>query len=191
MTSTCAKHAGMTKYDFLVTEVQDKIAECIRLLQKYGEIDSTLTLREVYDKYFHPNVLPIEDEEIWTVLQENSVLNIFQFDSDVGSQAAKKIKPTSIMEMTDANGLMRLMTSEKGEETPMEKYIRFKNNIELWYKEMDEYGLTKEEQETLKPYFLKSHGVPPSQEQMMRMLMDENICHFTLGEANAARKIVR
>ena len=84
-----------------------------------------------------------------------SVLNIFQFDSDVGSQAAKKIKPRSIMEMADANGLMRLMTSEKGQESPMEKYIRFKSNINLWYQEMDKYGLTKEEQETLKPYFLK------------------------------------
>ena len=68
---------------FLVTEVQDKLAEAIKLLQKYNEIDSTLTLREVYDKYFHPNVLPIEDEDIWKVLQENSVLNIFQFDSEV------------------------------------------------------------------------------------------------------------
>ena len=57
------------------------------------------------------------------------------------------------------------MTSEKGQESPMEKYIRFKNNINLWYAEMDKYGLTKEEQETLKPYFFKSHGVPPSQEQ--------------------------
>lgn len=66
--------------------------------------------------------------------------------------------------MSDSNGLMRLMTAEKGEESPMDKYIRFKNNIELWYKEMDEYGLTKEEQEILKPHFLKSHGVPPSQE---------------------------
>lgn len=88
-------------------------------------------------------------------------------------------------------GLMRLMTAEKGQETPMEKYIRFKNNIDLWYKEMDDAGLTKEEQETLKPYFLTSHGVPPSQEQLMMMLMDENICGFTLAEANAARKIVR
>ena len=181
---------GMTKYDFLVTEVQDKLAETIKLLQKYNEIDSTLTLREVYDKYFHPNVLPIEDDKIWKVLQENSVLNIFQFDSDVGSQAAKKIKPRSIMEMADANGLMRLMTAEKGEETPMEKYIKFKNNIELWYAEMREYGLTEAEQEALKPYFLSSHGVPPSQEQMMKMLMDEKLCHFTLAEANAARKIV-
>ena len=182
--------AGMTKYDFLVTEVQDKLTECIRLLQKYGEIDSTLTLKQVYDKYFQPEILPIENPTIWKALQENNVLNIFQFDSDVGSQAAKKIKPSSIMEMADANGLMRLMTAEKGEETPMEKYIRFKNNINLWYREMDEFGLTKEEQQTLKPYFLKSHGVPPSQEQLMTMLMDKDICHFTLGEANAARKIV-
>lgn len=182
--------AGMTKYDFLVTEVQDKLAEAIRLLQEYNEIDKNLSLREVYDKYFHPSVLPINDKNIWKVLQENSVLNIFQFDSEVGSQAAKKIKPTNILEMADANGLMRLMTAEKGQETPMEKYVRFKNNIELWYREMDKAGLTKEEQKTLEPYFLSSHGVPPSQEQLMKMLMDENICGFTLKEANAARKIV-
>ena len=181
---------GMTKYDFLVTEVQDKLAEAIKMLQDYGEIESDLTLREVYDKYFHPNVLPIEDDKYWKVLQENNVLNIFQFDSDVGGQAAKKIKPTNIMEMADANGLMRLMTAEKGQETPMEKYIRFKNNINLWYKEMDSYGLTKEEQKVLEPYFKSSHGVPPSQEQLMRMLMDKDICNFTLAEANAARKIV-
>ena len=182
--------AGMTKYDFLVTEVQDKLAETIRLLQKYGEIDSNLSLREVYNQYFHPSILPIEDKDIWKVLHENSVLNIFQFDSEVGSQAAKKIKPMNILEMADANGLMRLMTSEKGQETPMEKYVRFKNNINLWYQEMDRAGLTKDEQKTLEPYFLSSHGVPPSQEQLMKMLMDENICGFTLKEANAARKIV-
>ena len=122
---------GMTKYDFLVTEVQDKLVETIRLLQKYNKIDSNLSLREVYDKYFHPEVLPLDNESIWKALRENSVLNVFQFDSDVGSQAAKKIKPTNILEMADANGLMRLMTAEKGQQTPMEKYIEFKNNIDL------------------------------------------------------------
>ena len=181
---------GMTKYDFLVTEVQDKIVETIRLLQKYNKIDSNLTLREVYNKYLHPEVLPLDDETIWKALQENSVLNIFQFDSDVGSQAAKKIKPTNIMEMADANGLMRLMTAEKGAETPMEKYIRYKNNLSLWYQEMDRAGLTKEEQTAVEPYFKQSYGVPPSQEQLMRMLMDDKICGFSLKEANAARKIV-
>ena len=181
---------GMTKYDFLVTEVQDKLVETIKLLQKYNKIDNNLSLREVYNKYFHPEVLPLDDEQVWKALKENSVLNVFQFDSDVGSQAAKKIKPTNILEMADANGLMRLMTAEKGAETPMEKYIRYKNNINLWYSEMDKAGLTEQEQKTLEPYFKSSYGVPPSQEQLMRMLMDENICGFSLKDANAARKIV-
>ena len=181
---------GMTKYDFLVTEVQDKIVETIRLLQKYNKIDSNLTLREVYNKYLHPEVLPLDNKNIWEALQNNSVLNVFQFDSDVGSQAAKKIKPTNILEMADANGLMRLMTAEKGQQTPMEKYIEYKNNIDLWYLEMCRAGLTIKEQKILEPYFKSSYGVPPSQEQLMRMLMDENICNFSLKEANAARKIV-
>ena len=181
---------GMTKYDFLVTEVQDKIAETIRLLQKYNKIDSSLSLREVYNQYLHPETIPLDNEKIWKALQNNSVLNIFQFDSAVGSQAAKKIKPTNILEMADANGLMRLMTAEKGAETPMEKYIRYKHNLSLWYQEMDQAGLTKEEQTVIEPYFKQSYGVPPSQEQLMRMLMDDKICNFSLKEANAARKIV-
>ena len=182
--------AGMTKYDFLVTEVQDKLVQCINLLQKYGKIEKELTLREVYNKYFHPRVLPLDDEEAWQNIQQVNVIDLFQFDSDVGSQAAKKIAPTDILELADANGLMRLMTAEKGAETPMEKYIRYKNHIDLWYQEMDKYGLTKEEQKVLEPHFLRSYGVPPSQEQLMTMLMDENICAFSLKDANAARKIV-
>ena len=182
--------AGMTKYDFLLTEVQDKIAQCIKFLQEYGEIEKDLTLREVYNKYLHPDILNIEDKEVWYNIQEGNILNIFQFDSDIGSQAAKKIRPSNILELSDANGLMRLMTSEKGAETPMEKYIRFKNNIQLWYDEMKRNGLTEEEIKVVEPYFKDSYGVPPSQEQLMRMLMDENICGFSLKDANAARKIV-
>lgn len=185
-----AEAAGMTKYDFLLTEVQDKIAQCIKFLQEEEEIESNLTLREVYDKYFHPDVLNIEDPEVWDNIQNGKILNIFQFDSDVGSQAAKKIRPSNMWELSDANGLMRLMTAEKGAETPMEKYIRFKNNLQLWYDEMRVAGLTKEEMNVLEPYFKSSYGVPPSQEQLMKMLMDPNICGFTLKDANAARKIV-
>lgn len=99
------------------------------------------------------------------------------------------IRPQNVLEMADANGLMRLM-GEDGEERPMDKYVRFKKNINLWYKEMTDFGLTKEEQATLEPYFKSSYGVPPSQEQLMKMLMDKDICGFTLGEANMARKIV-
>ena len=185
-----AEYLGFVKYDFLVTEVQDKIVQAIRFLQQDDQIEWDLTLREVYDKYFHPAIIPLDRQDVWKNIQDGKILNVFQFDSDVGSQAAKKIKPQTILELTDANGLMRLMTSEQGQEQPMEKYIRFKNNLNLWYREMENAGLGPREQKTLEKYFKQSYGVPPSQEQMMMMLMDPDICGFTLAEANAARKIV-
>lgn len=183
--------AGLTKLDILVTEIQDKLAQAIKFIQKYEHIDEDLSLREWYNKNLHPDILPIEDEKLWEKIQNVEILDLFQLDSDIGRQGAKKVKPRSIYELSDTNGLIRLMTSEKGQETPLDKYVRFKNNINLWYQEMDKYGLTKEEQETLKPYYLPSHGVPPSQEQMMLYLMDPKICGFTLAESNAARKVVR
>lgn len=182
--------AGSVKYDFLLTSVQDIIIQTIKFLQEDNLVEKDLSLREIYNKYLHPSVLPQNDKKMWDALANNEVLSCFQFDSDVGATAAKKIKPTSPFEMSDANSLMRLMASEKGAETPLDKYVRFKNNISLWYDEMDRAGLTKAEQKILEPYFLPSYGVPPSQEQMMQILMDENICNFTLAEANAARKIV-
>ena len=185
-----AEAMGNTKYDFLVTEVQDKITEALLMIQKEGLIDQILSLREIYDKYLHPDVLPIEDEETWENIRGDRVLNVFQFDSDIGRQGIKKVQPKTILELSDTNGLIRLMTAEKGEETPLDKYVRFKNNLQLWYQEMGRAGLTEIEQKVLEKYFKQSFGVPPSQEQMMWMLMDENICGFTLKEANAARKIV-
>ena len=182
--------AGSVKYDFLLTSVQDIIIETIELLKEDGKIEKDLSLREIYDKYLHPEVLPVDDDKMWDALANGSVINCFQFDSAVGSQAAKKIKPHSPMEMADANGLMRLMTAEKGAETPLDKYVRFKNNISLWYDEMRQAGLSEKEIKVIEPYFKSSYGVPPSQEQLMMMLMDENICGFTLAEANSARKVV-
>lgn len=158
-------------------------------MQADGVIEQDLSLRQIYNKYLHPQVLPLDKKEIWEALCDGSVLNTFQFDSDIGAQAVKKTQPHSIQEMTDCNGLMRLMTGDGGE-NPIDKYVRFKKNISLWYKEMTDAGLTKAEQQTLEPYFKESYGVPPSQEQMMWILMDKDICNFSLAEANTARKIV-
>ena len=55
---------------------------------------------------------------------------------------------------------------------------------------MDNFGLTQKEQHIIEPYFKPSYGVPPSQEQLMKMLMDPQICGFSLADANAARKVV-
>ena len=181
--------ASMVKYDFLVTEIEDKLCQTIKFLQEDGQIEKDLTLREVYDKYFHPDVLPIEDEETWLNIRGGRVLNLFQFDSMSGSQGIKKVQPQNIQELADTNGLIRLMAGE-GQELPMDKYVRFKKNLHLWYDEMRQYGLTKEQQTVLEPYFKPFYGVPISQEVLMRMVMDEKTCGFSLKEANELRKVL-
>lgn len=158
------EYTGAVKYDFLLTDVQDIIIQTINFLQQDKVIEPDLSLREVYNKYLHPSVLPQDDEKMWDALAQGKVLSCFQFDSPVGAQAAKKIRPRSPQELADANGLMRLMVPEGETESPLDKYVRFKNNINLWYKEMQDEGLTPEEQNVLEPYFKPSYGVPPSQE---------------------------
>ena len=69
-----------------------------------------MSLREAYNKYLHPSVLPIHDEKIWDAIDNNRVIDLFQFDSDVGSQAAKKIKPRTMQELADSNGSTLALT---------------------------------------------------------------------------------
>lgn len=82
------------------------------------------------------------------------------------------------------------MTAEKGEETPMDKYIRFKKNPQDWIAEMKKEGLTSSEMEVFKKHIGDTYGVGISQEQLMRALMDPEICNFSLKDANGARKII-
>lgn len=91
--------------------------------------------------------------------------------------------------MTSANSLMRLM-GEPGEERPMDRYIRLRKDISLWYDEVKQKGLSDEEIKILEPYYLPNFGVPATQEDLMEICMDEKIAHFSLKEANGARKVV-
>lgn len=81
------------------------------------------------------------------------------------------------------------MATEKGGETPTERYKRMMNNMELWYQEMNEWKLTPHEQSVLEKYYLSTYATPSQQEDMMQILMDKEVCDFTLAEANDARKI--
>lgn len=179
---------GMTKYDFLVTEVSDKIIECIKLLVKYKEIEKD-SLRNIYNKYLHPQVINIKDQKIWNALGAGTVLDCFQFSTDVGLMAAKKLKPQNPIEMTDANALMRLMAPDKGGEAPIDKYFRFKKNYpQAWYDEMRKYGVTKEEKQIISHIYEPAYGCPSIQEDLMVLLMEA--ANFSLAESNDARKIV-
>lgn len=180
---------GLTKLDALVTSVQDMLVQTLLMMQKDGILEQGLSLRELYNKYLHPDVLPLNDKDTWSTIQNASSLNLFQLDSTIGRQGAKKVRPKNMQELSDTNGLIRLM-AEDGGEPPMEKYVRFKKNPELVHKEMKKYGLTAQEEKVLNKYVGKSYGIGISQEQLMRTLMDPDICNFSLKESNKARKTI-
>lgn len=179
---------GNTKFDFLVTEICDKITNTINLLKNDGYFSDCIDLRQIYNKYLHPNTINLQDDKIWDMLASGEVVDLFQFDSPVGGQAIKTILPRNPLQMMMANALTRL-TGEKGKERPIEKYVRFKNNIQLWYNECKQWGLTEAEIKILEPYYLPVSGVPTTQEKLMLLCMEPELAHFTLAEANAARKI--
>ena len=180
-------YMGGLKLDLLTVEGIDKIRICMDLLIEHGYMEWQGSLRKTYNKFLHPDVLDYDTVEMWEKVAQNKVADLFQFDTSVGLQCAKKSKPMSIVELTAANNLMRLMSDG---EQPIDKYVRFKENPEDWIQEMREYGLTEEEMEIVKKHLGKSYGVSSSQEEMMELLMDENIGRFTIPEANKARKVV-
>lgn len=158
-------------------------------MQNDGIINNNLKLREFYNQYLHPSKINLDDQRLWEGLGNGEILDVFQFSTGVGLATAKQVKPKNPNEMTSANALMRLM-GEKGKERPLDRYCRMKEDINRWYDEVRAAGLSEEEISILEPYYLPNYGVPASQEDLMMICMDEKIAHFSLKEANAARKTV-
>ena len=182
-----AEAAGDTKYDFLVTEVSDKIIKCFELLAKDKVIED-MGLRDTYNKYIHPEIIDTTQQDIWDHLAAGDILDVFQFNSGVGLAIAKKLKPQNPLEMTAANAMMRLM-SEKGVESQQDRYARIKDSgIEVFDTEMKNRHMPEDIIEKMHKHCDKYYGCCAIQEQMMEILMD--VVGFTLGEANNARKIV-
>ena len=182
-----AEAAGDTKYDFLVTEISDKIIKCFELLVADNVIKD-LGLRELYNKYIHPEVIDTTDKRIWDHLAAGDVMDVFQFSTGVGLAVAKKLKPQNPMEMTAANAMMRLM-SEKDKESQQDRYVRIqKRGLTEFHQEMVQAGLDSDMIALMHKHCDQYWGCCAIQEQMMELLMD--VAGFSLAEANNARKIV-
>lgn len=185
-----AEAAGDTKYDFLVTEVSDKIITCFELLQQDEKIEKDLSLRQIYNKYIHPEIMETKDQRLWDHLGAGDVLDVFQFNTGMGLATAKKIKPQNPIEMTAANALIRLM-AEPGEELQSDRYARIKENgLNVFTQEMEHWKLTDVQQKVMHKWCDEYWGCALAQETMMQILMDPDIAGFSLADANDARKIV-
>lgn len=188
---TDSEVTGLVKYDFLNTKTSAMIQIAFEMLIKEGHVKWQGSLRKTYDKYLHPDVLGDvrDDKNVWKMLTDGKLISAFQFDSGVGEQAIKLIQPETFIEALNCNNLMRLM-AEEGKEQPLNIYKNHKENIDLWYEEMKEYGLSDKEVKIAEKHLLKDYGVCSTQEGMMLLTMDENISNFGVVESNLVRKAI-
>ena len=181
---------SLIKIDLLSVECLDKIHTCLDLLCDYGYIEKQKTLKETYDKYLNIYSLERKDNNMWEMVRTHKIQSLFQMEKQSGIQGITLTNPESVDDLAVLNSVIRLMAQNKGEEQPLEKYARFKKNISLWYKEMDSYGLTKEEQELLKTIIGQSYGIAESQEKIMQLVQLPECGGFDLSWADSLRKAV-
>ncbi len=181
---------SLIKVDLLCIEALDKIHAELNLLLRDGVIEWQGNLKDTYEKYLGIYNLERKDINMWKMLWNHEVLSFFQMEKESGIQAIALAKPESVDELATINSVMRLMAQEKNGETPLEKYARFRHNIHEWYQEMEDYGLTKEEQEILKDIIGISFGICEAQEYLVLLTSHPAIGGFSLGWGDRLRKAV-
>jgi DNA polymerase-3 subunit alpha len=179
---------GNVKLDLLTIKALDKIRATLDMLVEHEEIEWTLNLRKTFDHYLHPDNIEKVDTKIYEMLGSGEILDLFQFSTDIGIQTSKKVKPKNLLETASANSLMRLMSD--GDEQPIDVFVKYKNDISIWYREMKEFGLNDDEINIMEEHLLKLNGVADTQESVMLISMDERVAGFDVKLANKLRKAI-
>lgn len=177
---------GHIKFDFLLTNSISLLQLTIEMLCRDGYMEWQGSLRATYDKYLLPEVINMEDERIWDLICQGKLMNIFQFETQVGSVAIQKLQPKSLLDLANANSLMRLMNPDS--EQPIDKYIRFRDNPQLWEQEMIDYGLNEEDRQVMHELLDNQCGVCSNQESMMELFMHPKVVNYGIKQVNAIRK---
>ena len=155
---------SLIKYDLLSVEALDKMHICLDLLVQDGYIKSENNLKETYEKAIGIYNLEREDKKMWEMVWNHQISSLFQMEKQSGIQGIALVRPESVDDLATLNSVIRLMAQEKGAEQPLNKFARFKADIELWYDEMARYGLTEDEMKILEPIVKLSYGICESQE---------------------------
>ena len=182
--------ASLIKIDLLSVEALDKMHVCLDLLCDQGYIDRYPTLRETYEKYLGIYNLEREAPEMWNMVWNHEIQALFQMEKQSGIQGIALTRPESVDDLAVLNSVIRLMAQEKNAEQPLNKYARFKEDITLWYDEMDRYGLIEEEMKLLEPLLKSSYGICESQEKFMSLVQLPECGGFNLGWADRLRKSI-
>ena len=181
---------SLIKMDLLSVEALDKMHVCLDLLCEYGYVERKPTLRETYESTIGIYNLERESKEMWHMVWNHDIQSLFQMEKQSGIQGIALTKPESVDDLAHLNSIIRLMAQEKGGEMPLNKYARFKNNIQLWYDEMYNFGLKESEMEILEPIIKGSYGICESQEAFMQLVQIPECGGFDLNFADKLRKAI-
>lgn len=181
---------SLIKYDALSVEAMDKIHNCIDLICDYGYAERKPTLRETYEDLIGIYNLERDDLKMWEMTWKHEIFSLFQMEQQSGIQGIALTHPKSVDDLAVLNSVIRLMAPEKGAEQPLNKFARFKEDIGLWYQEMESYGLTEEEMKILEPVVKISYGICESQEKFMQLVQLQECGGFNLTWADKLRKSI-
>lgn len=184
------ENVSLIKYDFLSVEALDKIQVCLDLLIKEGLVEEEATFKDTYEKVIGVYNLERKDPKMWKMIWNHEIQSLFQMEQQSGIQGIALTKPQSVDDLATLNSVIRLMAQEKNAEQPLNKYARFKNNINCWYEEMNKYGLTEKEQKILEPIVKISYGICESQERFMQLVQLPECGGFDLNFADKLRKSI-
>ena len=181
---------SLLKIDLLSIEALDRMRACIDLLTDYNYLDKNLSLRERYESAVGVYNIDRTSPEMWKMVHEHKIQNLFQMEQDSGIKGIEAVKPETVDELAALNAVIRLMPPEGSKEIPVEKFSRFKNNIEEWYNELRQWKVDKKYWPVLEKIVGITYGMCVQQEQFMMLVQQPELGGFSLLWSDKLRKSV-
>ena len=178
------------KMDLLSIEGADKIQTCLELLVDDGYIKEYPTLRETYEHALGVYNLERINDEMWNLVNEHRIFSLFQMEKESGYRGISLTHPQNVDDLATLNSVIRLMAQEKGAESPLDKYARFRKYPQDWENEMISYGLNDEERALMHRELDVSNGLCITQEQFMKLVQLPECGGWDLQWADRLRKSI-
>ena len=178
------------KMDLLSIEGADKVQTCLELLVKDGYVKEYPTLKETYENAIGVYKLERDDPAMWKMVNDHKIFSLFQMEKDSGIRGIALTHPHSIDDLSTLNSVIRLMAQEKGAESPLDKYARFRKRPQDWENEMIQYGLTESERKLLHKELDISNGMCITQEQFMKLVQLPECGGWSLQFSDRLRKSI-
>jgi DNA polymerase III subunit alpha len=135
--------------------------------------DTLARIYAIHNEKVDIEKIPLNDKETFKLFQQAETVGVFQLESDGMRRYLKELKPTDLEDIIAMVALYR-----PGPIALIPDYIAGKHG-----KKVVEYLHPK-----MKPVLEKTYGIMLYQEQVMKI--SQELCGFTLGEADVLRKAI-